>query len=92
MRKSITALFLFSIVALVVVKAKLQLIKNVNSTRYYSKGCSAHRSKTKVVVLQQEIKKDTVADKMGELILHKSCHASYYGQVSWKENCKWSTI
>jgi hypothetical protein len=71
MRKSITALFLFSIVALVVVKAKLQLIKNVNSTRYYSKGCSAHRSKTKVVVLLQEIKKDTVADKMGELVLHK---------------------
>jgi hypothetical protein len=59
--------------ALVVVKAKLQLIKNVNSTRYYSKGCSAqrHSQKTKVVVLLQEIKKDTVADKMGELVLHK---------------------
>jgi hypothetical protein len=27
--------------------------------------------KTKVVVLLQEIKKDTVADKMGELVLHK---------------------
>jgi hypothetical protein len=27
--------------------------------------------KTKVVVILQEIKKDTVADKMGELVLHK---------------------
>jgi rare lipoprotein A len=53
--------------------------QNVNSTRYYSKGCSAqrHSQKTKVVVLQ-EIKKD-VADKMGELVLQKKdAHASYY--------------
>jgi rare lipoprotein A len=40
--------------------------------------------KTKVVVLFKKLK-DTVADKMGELVLHKrDAHASLCGQVSWK--------
>jgi hypothetical protein len=57
---------------LVVVKAKLQLIKNVNSTSYYSKVAVLKDTvkKTKVVVLFKKLK-DTVADKMGELVLQK---------------------
>jgi rare lipoprotein A len=34
--------------------------------------------KTKVVVLQQKLKRDTVADKMGELVLNKKDAHSYY--------------
>jgi rare lipoprotein A len=77
MRKSITALFLFSIVALVSSQSQITTNQNVNSTRYYSKGCSAQRVKTKVVVLSKKLK-EIVADKMGILILKKRCSCSYY--------------
>jgi rare lipoprotein A len=56
-------------------------IKKRQFNKYYSKVAVLKDTvkKTKVVVLLQEIKKDTVADKMGELVLHKkNAHASYY--------------
>jgi rare lipoprotein A len=82
MKKLITVLFLFTIVALV--SSQSQIITNQKKS---IQQASIQKvvvlkdtvKKLKVVVLQQEIKKDTVADKMGELVLHKkNAHASYY--------------
>jgi rare lipoprotein A len=92
MRKSITALFLFSIVALVSSQSQITTNQKRQFNKVLFKVCSAqrHSQKTKVVVLQKL--KDTVAD-MGELVLQKMLMLLVLcGQVSWKENCKWSTI
>ncbi|MEZ7498246.1 septal ring lytic transglycosylase RlpA family protein [Flavobacterium sp. Arc3] len=85
MRKSITVLFLFAVVALV--SSQGQIINNQKTPIQKSviqKSLVAPKDtvkKTKVLVLPQvqEIKKDTVEDKMGELVLYKKdAHASYY--------------
>ena len=85
MRKSITVLFLFAIVALV--SSQSQIINNQKTSTQKSviqKSTVVPKDtvkKTKVLVLPQlqEIKKDTVEDKMGELVMYKKdAHASYY--------------
>jgi rare lipoprotein A len=82
MRRSITALFLFTIVALV--SSQSQIINNQKTLTQQSaiQKTAASRDtikKPKVVILQQEIKKDTIEDKMGELVMYKKdAHASYY--------------
>ncbi|WP_016991206.1 septal ring lytic transglycosylase RlpA family protein [Flavobacterium sp. ACAM 123] len=82
MRKLITALFLFTTVALV--SSQSQIISNQKtliqqSTNQKAAAVKDTIKKTKVVVLLQDVKKDTIEDKMGELVLHKKdAHASYY--------------
>jgi rare lipoprotein A len=77
MRKSITALFLFTIVALV--SSQSLIINNQKTPIQKSAVAKDTVKKAKVLVLQQEIKKDSVEDKMGELVMYKKdAHASYY--------------
>ena len=77
MRKLITALFLFTTVALV--SSQSQIINNQKKLIQKTAAPKDTIKKSKVLVLQQEIKKDTIEDKMGELVLHKKdAHASYY--------------
>jgi rare lipoprotein A len=82
MRKSITALFLFTIVALV--SSQSQIINNQKTLIQQSAIQKTAASKdtikkAKVVILQQEIKKDTIEGMMGELVMYKKdAHASYY--------------
>jgi rare lipoprotein A len=78
MRKSITVLFLFTIVALV--SSQSQTINNQKTLIQQSAIPKTIASKdtikkAKVVILQQEVKKDTI----GELVMYKKdAHASYY--------------
>ncbi|PKH66608.1 septal ring lytic transglycosylase RlpA family lipoprotein [Flavobacterium sp. ALD4] len=78
MRKSITVLFLFTIVALV--SSQSQTINNQKTLIQQSAIPKTIASKdtikkSKVVILQQEVKKDTI----GELVVYKKdAHASYY--------------
>ena len=78
MRKSITVLFLFTIVALV--SSQSQTINNQKTLIQQSAIPKTIASKdtikkSKVVILQQEVKKDTI----GELVMYKKdAHASYY--------------
>jgi rare lipoprotein A len=77
MRKLITVLFLFTTVALV--SSQSQIINNQKTLIQKTAAPKDTIKKSKVVVFQQEIKKDTIEDKMGELVLHKKdAHASYY--------------
>jgi rare lipoprotein A len=82
MRKLTTALFLLTTVALV--SSQSQIISNQKtliqqSTNQKAAAVKDTIKKTKVVVLLQDVKKDTIEDKMGELVLHKKdAHASYY--------------
>lgn len=77
MRKSITALCLFAIVALV--SSQSQIVNNQKSPIQKSSVPKDTVKNTKVIVLQQEIKKDTIEEKMGKLVLYKKgAHASYY--------------
>jgi rare lipoprotein A len=77
MRKSITFLFLFAIVALV--SSQSQIINNQRSPIQKTAVAKDTVKKTKEIVLQQEIKKDSVGEKLGKLIPYKKgAHASYY--------------
>jgi rare lipoprotein A len=77
MRKSITALFLFAIVALV--SSQSQIIKNQKSPVQKNVVSKDTIKKAKVIVLVPEVKKDTIEEKMGKLIPYKNgAHASYY--------------
>lgn len=77
MRKSITVLFLFAIVALVSSQSKI--IDNQKQPIQKTSVAKDTVRKTKVVVLQQEVKRDTIDEKMGKLIPYKKgAHASYY--------------
>jgi rare lipoprotein A len=77
MRKSITSLFLFAIVALV--SSQSQIINNQKSLIQKASVSKDTVKKTKVAVLPQEIKKDTVEEKTGKLVIYKKgAHASYY--------------
>lgn len=77
MRKSITVLFLFAIVALV--SSQSQIISSQKTPVQKTSIPKDTLKKTKAIVLQQEIKKDTIAEKMGALVAYKKdAHASYY--------------
>lgn len=77
MKKSITIFFLFAVVALA--SSHSTIINNQKTSAQKATIAKDSIKKTKVVVLQQEIKKDTVEDKMGELVMYKKdAHASYY--------------
>ncbi|SDW19245.1 septal ring lytic transglycosylase RlpA family protein [Flavobacterium degerlachei] len=77
MRKSITALCLFAIVALV--SSQSQIINNQKTPIQKTAVPKDTVKKTKVIVLQPEIKKDTIEEKMGKLVPYKKgAHASYY--------------
>lgn len=77
MRKSITVLFLFAIVALV--SSQSQIISSQKTSVQKTSIPKDTLKKTKAIVLQQEIKKDTIAEKMGALVPYKKdAHASYY--------------
>lgn len=77
MRKSITALCLFAIVALV--SSQSQIINNQKSPIQKTSVPKDTVKKAKVIVLIPEVKKDTIEDKMGKLIPYKKgAHASYY--------------
>jgi rare lipoprotein A len=77
MRKSITALFLFAIVALV--SSQSHIINNQKSPTQKAVVAKDTVKKTKEIVLQQEVKKDTIEEKIGKLIPYKKgVHASYY--------------
>ncbi|TDE06594.1 septal ring lytic transglycosylase RlpA family protein [Flavobacterium hiemivividum] len=77
MRKSITVLFLFAIVALV--SSQSQIISSQKTPVQKTSIPKDTLKKTKAIVLQQEIKKDTIAEKMGALVPYKKdAHASYY--------------
>ena len=77
MRKSITALFLFAIVALV--SSQSQIINNQKSPIQKTSAPKDTVKKAKVIVLVPEVKKDTIEEKMGKLIPYKKgAHASYY--------------
>ncbi|NDP23078.1 MAG: septal ring lytic transglycosylase RlpA family protein [Paludibacter sp.] len=82
MRKLITILFLFAIVALV--SSQSQIINNQKAPiqkPLIQKAVVAKDTikKAKIIVIQPEIKKDSVEDKMGELVMYKKdAHASYY--------------
>ncbi|EIA10136.1 septal ring lytic transglycosylase RlpA family protein [Flavobacterium frigoris] len=77
MRKSITALCLFAIVALV--SSQSQIINNQKLPTQKTSVPKDTVKKAKVIVLQTEIKKDTIEEKMGKLIPYKKgAHASYY--------------
>lgn len=77
MRKSITVLFLFAIVALV--SSQSQIISSQKIPVQKTSIPKDTLKKTKAVVVQQEIKNDTIAEKMGVLVPYKKdAHASYY--------------
>jgi rare lipoprotein A len=77
MRKSITVLFLFAIVALTT--SQSQIIKNQKSANEKVVASKDSVKSAKVIVLQQEIKKDTIEEKIGKLSSYKKgAHASYY--------------
>jgi rare lipoprotein A len=77
MRKSITALFLFAIVALV--NSQSQIIKNQKSPIQKISVPKDTVKKVKNIVLQQETKKDTIEEKVAKLTPYKKgAHASYY--------------
>ena len=77
MRKSITALFLVAIVAMV--SSQSQIVNNQKTPIQKFLASKDTLKKTKVLVLQEEIKKDTVEDNRGELVIFKKdAHASYY--------------
>lgn len=77
MRKSITVFFLFAIVALV--SSQSQIVISQKTPVQKTSAPKDTLKKTKVVVLQQEIKKDTIAEKMRTLVPYKKdAHASYY--------------
>ncbi|NGY36500.1 septal ring lytic transglycosylase RlpA family protein [Flavobacterium sp. XN-5] len=77
MRKSITVLFLFAIVALV--SSQSQIISSQKTPVQKTSIPKDTLKKSKAIVLQQEIKKDTIAEKMGALVPYKKdAHASYY--------------
>lgn len=74
MKKLITVLFLFTIVALVSSQSQITTNQKKSIQQASIQKVVVLKDtvkKLKVVVLQQEIKKDTVADKMGEVVLHK---------------------
>jgi rare lipoprotein A len=77
MRKSITALCLFAIVALV--SSQSQIINNQKSPIQKTSVPKDTVKKAKVIVLVPEVKKDTIEEKMGKLVPYKkAAHASYY--------------
>lgn len=77
MRKSITVLFLFAMVALVSSQSKI--IDNKKQPTQKTVVLKDTVKKAKVIVLQQEIKKDTIEEKVGKLVPYKKgAHASYY--------------
>ena len=77
MKKVITVLFLVAIVALV--SSQSQSANNQKVLIQKTSIIKDTLKRTKTLALQQEIKKDSIDDKMGELVLHKKdAHASYY--------------
>jgi rare lipoprotein A len=77
MRKSITALLLFAIVALV--SSQSQIIKNQKFPIQKTSVPKDTVNKAKVIVLEQETKKDTIEGERGKLTPYKKgAHASYY--------------
>jgi rare lipoprotein A len=72
MKKSITAYFFFSIVALVSSQSQITTNqKSIQQATIQKVAVLKDTVKKKSRSTLQEIKKDTVADKMGELVLHK---------------------
>ena len=97
MKKLITVLFLFTIVALVSSQSQITTNQKKSIQQASIQKVVVLKDtvkKLKVVVLQQEIKKDTVADKMGEVVLHKkNAHASYYAdKFHGKRTAKWNKL
>jgi rare lipoprotein A len=77
MRKSVTFLFLVTIVALV--SSQSQMINNPKTIIQKAAVSKDTVKKPKIVMLQQEIRKDTIENKKLELVLYKKdAHASYY--------------
>ena len=77
MKKVITVLFLVAIVALV--SSQSQSANNQKSLLQKTSVIKDTLKRTKTLVSLQEIKKDTVEDKMGEMsMFKKDAHASYY--------------
>jgi rare lipoprotein A len=77
MKKVITVLFIVAIVALV--SSQSQSANNQKVLIQKTSIIKDTLKRTKTLALQQEIKKDSIDDKMGELVLHKKdAHASYY--------------